>query len=273
MASPSGNLYPVGLQHVRIYELSEFGYPKPASTAVYEGVEIVGPKTYDITAAKSRDIVHQGNNRRLSQDKLPSIDVSAATLKTSRLDFEVNALLANIKTATVGEALFSAFATDRQGTEPTVAMLLYQQAKTAEAGVRCYSAYHLPSVAAIIDPASMNENASEFSFNLVPSAASHYIHGPAFTLASEGFTEAEMLWSVTFGLPHIVAWLGNGTAVEFNFHADRPAPSTAKIHSVCTVTGAGVVTDVTSTITKAVDGITFSSAPDSGVSVICFYEY
>jgi hypothetical protein len=277
MAAPAGTFYPVGLQHARAFKLNEFGFPDCTGTTEltpYEGVEIAAPKTFDITPAKSRDIVHVGNNRRLSQDKLPSIEVSSATLKTSRLDYAMNALLTNTLVKTMGEALFTGFNTSQQGLEPAIALLLYQQGKVDASGARCYGAYHIPSAVAIVDPASMNENASEYTYNVVASAVGHYIHGIGFAALSEGFTEAEMVWGVTFNLPHIVTWLADGTSLEFNFHDDRPAPAVGKIHSVATVApSTGVVTDVTATITKAVDGITFGSAPDVNTQILCFYEY
>jgi hypothetical protein len=42
---------------------------------------------------------------------------------------------------------------------------------------------------------------------------------------------------------------------------------------VTTISTAGVVTDVTGTVTKAVDGVTFGVAPDAGTYIVCAYEY
>lgn len=279
MAAPSGKFYPVGLQHARVYELEANGYPKATITgAVYEGVEIVAPKAYEITPAKARDIVHVGNNRRLSQDKLPAIDVSSGVIRTSRLDFDMNALLTATKVHTVGESVFTGFNTNLQGSEPAVAMLLYQQAKAFGAGTRVWSAYHLPSVVAILDPASMNENASEFAYNLAPSSVAHQIFGPIYTVALDGFTEAEMVWSETEGKPHIVAWLAAATGADggvFLFHTDRPATASTKIHHVAKLAASGpTLTDITSTTTKTVlTQLTISGALLAGDLIICFYEH
>ena len=278
MAAPSGKFYPVGLQHARIYELNANGYPNATITgALYEGLELAAPKAYEITPAKSRDIVHVGNNRRLSQDKLPAIDVSSSILRTSRLDFDMNALLTGTKVHTVGESVFTAFNTDLQGGEPAVAMLLYQQAKAYGTGIRVWSGYHVPSVVAVIDPASMNENPSEFVYNLAPSASIHQIYGPVFTLADDGFTEAEMLWSETVYKPHIVAWLAGATGAGggvFLFHTDRPAATVDKIHHIAKLAASGpTLTDETATATKALDQITISGALAAGDLIMCFYEH
>jgi hypothetical protein len=82
-----------------------------------------------------------------------------------------------------------------------------------------------------------------------------------------------MLEGETVYFPHIVSWLADGVAKEFNFHADRPAASTAKINAVTTVAADGTVTDVTATITPATDGVTFGTEPASGVMVVCYYEH
>jgi hypothetical protein len=278
MAAPLGSFYPVGLQYARVWEITADGFPAATgpSGAVYEGVEITAPKTFEITPAKARDVVHVGNNRRLSQDKLPAIDVSSATLKASRLDFALNAILSATKVATQGEALFTGFSTDKQGSEPAVAMMLYQFGKIAGTGARAYGAYHIPSCIAIVDPSSMNENPSEYNYSVAPSAVNHYIHGPRFTANVEGFTEAEMLWSLTFNKPHIVAWLCNGSQTVFLFHTDRPAVSQAKIHKISYfVPSTGIVTDLTVTgASGATTGVTLTTQTGAAASLLlAFYEH
>jgi len=233
MAAPAATFYPVGLQHVRIYALNSLGLPDATSpSAPYEGLEIVGPKNLEITPARARDVVHTGNDRILSRDKLPSLEVSQAMLRTSRLDFAVNALLTGTNQVSLGESVFTAFKTDKQGSEPVIALLAFQKGKVAGTGTRAYGAYHMPSVTAIVDPASMVAEEPEYSYDLAPSPANHYIFGLEFTENVEGFTEAELVWSLTFGRPHIVGWKADGVVSAFAFHADRPAADVGKIHKV-----------------------------------------
>jgi len=279
MAAPSGKMYPVGLQFARVYSLNESGYPQGTVTGtVYEGLEIAAPKAYEITPAKARDIVHIGNNRRLSQDKLPAIETSGAVLRTSRLDFDLNALLTSTIVSTVGEAVFTGFNTSQQGSEPAVAVLMFQQAKAFSTGTRVYSAYHMPSAVAIIDPASMNENASEFAFNMVPSASTHHIFGPVFTLVEDGYTETEIVWSETVYKPHVVSWLAAATGAGggvFLYHTDRPAAAAAKVHHVAKLAASGpTLTDITSSSTlSTLTEITVSGALEAGDLIIAFYEH
>ena len=280
MAVPSGKMYPVGLQFVRAYKLDSNGHPSAAQTGAglaYEGIEISAPKSFDITPAKSRDVVHVGNNRRLSQDKLPATDVSSATIKTSRLDFAINELLSGNKAHTMGESILTGFNTSNQGTEPAVALLMYQQAKAYGTGTRVWSSYHIPSAVAIVDPASMNDNPSEYTYSLAPSSVNHHIFGPLFTVSGDGFTEAELVWSETDNIPMIVSWLpgatGAGLAVCL-FPIAKLATATTKIHNICKVASDGTVTDLTTTgATRTVSGVTISGATNATDQIIVFYEY
>lgn len=273
MSAPLGKNYPVGLRHVRVYELNSNGVPNASGTAVYEGYQITGAKAYELSIPDARRIAHIGDDRVLAQDILPRQEVSTGTLRAGRNDYDVYAVLTDTKQATIGESSIIGYGTDKQGDEPALAMLCYQQAKEAGTGTRTYRAYMLPSTKAIINPASMNEKETEYTFSLLPSAANHHIWGIQFTTAKEGFTEAEIVESSTFDFPHVAAWKSDGTAVSYLFHADRPAASSSKIHAVATITSGGVVADVTSTVTLAAGSITFGVAPAADTVICAFYEY
>ena len=280
MAAPVGTFYPVGLQHARCYPLDEWGLPvSPSGDGVaYDGVEITGPNAFDVTPAKSRDVVATGNDRRLSQDKLPSLDVSGAVLKTSRLDFALLALLTDTKVATLGESILTGFSTDLQGQEPTVGMMLYQKGKIAGSGARAFGAYMIPSACAVIDPASMGgSNPAEYNFNIVPSAVGHHLFGPPFDVAVEGYTEAEILWSLTYGRPNIAVWMCGAATVLCPFPVGKVPLDAVKVHSIVSVDPAtGAVANLMSTASLAdlsqID-LTSPGSPGDGFSVIAFYEY
>lgn len=275
MTAPSGRLYPVGMRMARVFKLNSLGVPDATSdTTPYEGLVIEGAKAYELNIPDARRLAALGDDRIKMQDVLPRQEPASGTLRVSASDFDVHAVLTNTLKATVGEAVLVGHGTDQQGSEPTVALLCYQQGKQAGTGVRVYRSYMIPSTQAIITPSSMNDQYGEQSYSLLPSPVDHHIWGIAFAALVEGFTEAEIIEADTFGQPHIAAWKqAAGSKTEFNFHADRPAPSTAKIHAVATIASDGTVTDVTGTVTKATDGVTFSVAPANGTVVVCFYEY
>jgi hypothetical protein len=273
MGAPSGNTYPVGFRHARVYALDSNGVPAATATTPYEGLEIAAPKAYEFTIPDARRIAHTGGDRVNAQDVLPRLEVSSATLRAGRNDHDVYAVLTNTKKATIGESVFIGYGTDQQGAEPTVALLCYQQAKEVGTGVRTYRAFHVPSTQAIINPASMNENAPEFVFSLLPSAVDHYIDGTAFAVATEGYAEAEVQESITFGRPHICAWKGDNTVTEFDFPADKPATAVGKVHRVTSIATDGTVTNITATATITTTKITPLTKPAAGEIIVAWYEY
>jgi hypothetical protein len=125
----------------------------------------------------------------------------------------------------------------------------------------------LPSTIAVVVPPGMNENAPEFSYQLIPSAVSKFPWQAAFTALANGFLTSEILEGMFDNIPHLVAWKGDNVETEFDFHADRPAISTAKIHGVW-VNGAPDAAAVLAT-TK----VTPSVKPGDGDLVVCLYEY
>ena len=273
MAAPSGNQYAVGLRHARVYAQTSYGVPAATSKTVYEGIQLTGAKAYELTIPDVRRIAHVGDDSVLMQDVLPRQEVSSGTLRVAMANYDAFAILTGTKKATLGEAVSIGYGTNQQGNEPSVTALLYQQSKAAESGVRTYRYYLLPSTQCIINPAGLSENAPEFTVSLLPSSATKYPWGVAFTANTEGFTRAEFLEGEVVGKPHIAAWCQDGTETEWVFHADRPAVATAKIHVITVTTTAGVTTDVTGSATKATDKITISPAIAAGSIVTCFYEY
>lgn len=268
MAGTSGKQYSVGARQARIYPLDSNGRIAATSTTVYEGLQIVGKRAFEVTVPDARRIVHIGDDAIKAQDMLPRQEASSAVLRASRLDHDVHAALTGQLAFTIGEAAMIGYATDKQGSEPEVGLLCFQQSLDAVSKLRRYRAYILPLVRAVVPPSSMNESPNEQLYNITPQVVSKHIWGVAFAVGTEGFSEAEVLEGMYEDYPHIVAWKGDGAAVDFLFHTSRPAVATTKIHMV---TEQDV--DVTATVTKAVDKITFAVAPTSGDIIVCEYEY
>jgi hypothetical protein len=275
MAAPSGKFYPVGLQRVRVYQLNSNGIPTGgvASVGGYEGLIFEGSRAFELTIPDVRRIVHVGDNAIKATDMLPRIEAATGTLTVGGQYGDIIALLSGTKSATVGEAKVLGYSTSQQGLDPVVGLLMYQQAKEASTGTRVWRAYHIMSTQAIVAPTSMAQEAQDVKFSLLPSAVTHHLWGATFTANVEGYTSAEIVETVTYNLPHVVAWQGDGSNTEFLFPTDKPAVSTAKIHAVYTTTSTGTITNVTSTATLAVDKITITGAPAATVCITCFYEY
>jgi hypothetical protein len=93
-----------------------------------------------------------------------------------------------------------------------------------------------------------------------------HLWGTQFSNTTEGFLEAQLLevWS-NYPL-RIASYLGDGTTMAFNFPSNFPAVSTDGIK----VWKNG--TEVTSGLTKAVTGITFTTAPANGDVIVVLRE-
>ena len=277
MAAPSGKYYGVGLRHARVYVLDANGVPDAPDEEPYIGLQTVGAKAYELTIPDARRIAHTGDDTVLAQDVLPRLEVSSGTLRVARLDHDVFAALTNTTDAEIGESKIIGFGTNKQGLEPSIAALLYQQAKDADSGVRKWAGYILPSSQAVINPATLNENAPEFQFSLLPSASAQYPWGIAFDDTVEGFTRAELLGFETDNLPMICAWLQTGVLDEFDFPEGMFPVSGDKVHAVAVIETDGEVTDVTATtiIDEVAGTLTLSGyivAP-ADAKIVCWYEY
>lgn len=274
MTATSGKQYAVGMRHARVYALNSFGVPSATQASTpYEGLQLTAAKAFELTIPDARRIAHTGDDSIQAQDVLPRLEPTSGVLRTGRNDHDVYAVLTGTNAFTIGEATGIGYGTSKQGSEPTVGVLMYQQSKDATSKVRRWRTYIMPATQTIINPASMNENVPEFEFNLIPDIAEQHMWGKAFAEGTEGFTTSEIVEFMNEGLPHIASWAGNGSATNFGFNASRQASAAAKVHAVTTCATDGTITDVTGTVTKSTTGVVFAVAPGSGVIVTAFYEY
>jgi hypothetical protein len=274
MTAPTGKSFPVGMKQARVYALTADGVPAATSTTVYEGIQLVGVQSYENTVPDARRIAHTGDDQVLAQDMLPRQEVSTAKITTAINPMDAYAAMSSTKQATIGSATTIGYATNKQGSEPTVAILMYQQAKEYLSGLRCYRSYEIPATQVIINANGMSADKSAFSFSMLPTAVNHHIWGIQFTANTEGYTTSETEEIQTYGLPHICSWRADGTVTTFPFNSARQAAGTLQINAISTMSPTGgTVTDVTATATKAVGTITIAGPLAVGTIVTCFYEY
>lgn len=274
MAATSGKQYAVGMRHARVYALNSFGVPAATQASTpYEGAQVTAAKAFELTIPDVRRITHVGDDIIQAQDILPRQEPTTGVLRVGRNDHDVYAVVSNTNAFVIGEAAGIGYGTSKQGSEPSIGVLMYQQSKDATLKLRRWRSYIMPSTQAVINPASMNENPPEFEFSLIPDIATKHLWGKAFAAGTEGFTTSEIVEFMTEGISHVLAWQGNGAATNFGFPATKQASSVDKIHAVTTCATDGTVTDVTGTVTKAVSGVIFAVAPGSGVIVTAFYEH
>lgn len=266
MAVRSGKFLPVGMRYAAAFELDANGRPKASGSTVYSGLVWSGPLAFDVTFPQARVIPHPGADRILRTAVLPTKEVASATLRVSDYRFDIQSVLTGVKIGSVGEAKEFALGTSKAGYEPVVALLLYQQSQDLDTGALTWHAYIIPKCRCIMAGGSMNENAGEISFQVVPTPTTQRVWGKTLTLVDDAIVDATVFEYDTEGEPRIVGFLGDGLTLEFLFPVGEPARSIDKVE----VYKNGV--EVTAGITVAVDGVTFTVAPLATDMITVFYE-
>jgi hypothetical protein len=274
MATPNDLHRAVGFRHCRIYQLDAAGYIKATShTTPYQGLELTGPKTLEVTKPEPRRISHTGADRVLATDVLPTLESVSAVITASGADFDLEALMNDVTIVTHGEMRLIGQATDKQGNEPQLAVLGFRQSLDGVSGARRWDLIWLPMCRIIPSGHTMNDNPDEKTYNVYPNVVTKWPYGLDFAVGTEGFTEAQYIDGVAEYKPHLVTFSGNGAAVAFTLPVDKQAVSTDKITVYHLVAATGVITDVSGTVTLAVDDVTFGVAPASGDTIFIVYEY
>lgn len=267
MTAPTQKLFGVGMNAARIFALTTAGYPAATSTTVYEGYSVGGPMSYEITMPDSTKVAHLGNNAVLQQDVLPGTEPSSGVLRISRYDSATQAFLTGVKNQTIGDSIMTPYRTSQQGLEPTVALMVYQQAKDIS-GNRRWITYILPRC--IISPKlkSMSREVGEITYDITPNPSTKTIAGTALTVADNGCLTAEVNVYESNYRKGVVAWKGNGSATDFDFPTNRQAAvgnaSNIAVYINGVLQSSGVTYDT--------DGLTFSVAPASGDYIVAIYD-
>lgn len=269
-----------GFRHCRIYELDGNGFGLVPATGAdgYEGVWFSLAKALTITVPDPQIMQHVGDDRVGGVDLLPPTEAISAELRTGKTNLAVDAILSNINVVALGEMQVSGAGTSQQGTEPQICILAYRQAididpESATKGARRW--YWVLMTKALVFPrlAAMEEQAvDENTYTVQPMVFSKYPWGIAFELATEGFTDAQLIRGISQFRPHLEYWEGDAAVVAFDFKADLQAAESTRVKVYHYVALTGVTTDVTGTVTITTADITFGAAPAADDIVTAFYE-
>lgn len=268
MASTTGIVWGVEVYRAVIFPLNSDGSPKATSTTVYEGLEVKGPRVFELTPAEPRSVNNPGAGRIQDVIFLPPNEATRAELRVGYNQQAIKAALSGVKNPAIAESTYVLRGTEQQGNEPDCAMFVFQQAKDNNKLSRWHY-YMVPLCKAIPMDSPMNENALEDRYMVAMSPATKHIWGVSFTVGVEGCTEAAYADGMSEGRFNIVCWKTDGTVTDFLFPTDKPATAVGKIALFDWAAG----TEVTAGITKGVDKITYSVAPATGKILVAKYEY
>lgn len=272
MTAPSGTASGVGFRNLRIFALDENGYIAASNTTAYEGILVSGVKTLEINDPEPRLITHIGDDAPFALDVLPPTEAVSGALTVAKQNDILDAALTGLTSFTVGEMKMLGVGTDKRGYEVPVGALAYRQTEDTDPassnfGRRNWQFKLMPMATFIPLEPGYTDAPEERRYTIRPGFSTKHIWGKSFSLATEGFTRAQIVRGISQYKPKLVAFLADGIEDEYLFPLDAQAASAGKT----TVWVDGV--ERTSNITKATTGITFTSAiPTANQNITVLYE-
>ena len=270
---PTEPFLPVGSRDGFVYALNPAtGYIN--ATAVvsagkipsYDGIELIGPRAFNLTIPNPRTVPQLGNDRIVAIDLLPPQQPYVGEVHASAINFALDALTSNVKNTNVAGISLLPRYTDQQGSEPIVGFMNYQQGLTRYTKKRIWHAYVMPATRMIPMPSQMTDNPEDFRYYLAPNPSTMYLWGQALVSGTDGASEAGIDDIYSYYKPHIAAWLGDGsTKAVFAFNASYPAVDADHVSVFDNGTPASPTID-------PVNGLTFSDAPLAGHIITALYE-
>ena len=266
MAAPNEPIIHIGLRRVDVFGLNANNTPAGTGATAYEGKFVKGSTAFDLTAPDTRKITGLGEDGITGVFFLPPNEGASAVLHSDNSDPDLAVLLDGTKVNTLGEFTMVGMATDRQGFEPQVALMMYQMAVGLTTGKNYWHTYIAPSAKVIRKAAGMLGDKAPLTYNVAPTRVNHHLWGVPFTMAVDGYLSTQFveLWS-NYQI-RLAAYVGDGTVVDFSFPVNFPAVAT---------TGIKVFVDdveVTTGITKLTTKVTFTTAPALAARIVILRE-
>jgi hypothetical protein len=258
-----------------VYELDQYGLPLGTyeldmydvlqpTTAPYTGLEIYGIRNFELTIPEPRRIPHFNGDRVELVQQFPSLDAPAGTIVVDGSDLNLESVLANVKKRTISGMEIMVTQSDQQGNEPAVGLLVYQAAKKTT-GVNGWHFKFIQSTTMIPRDGPFGDNNYETRYALAPNAVSSLPWGETLDIDVDGAESAGIVKGFSLRPPRVTTWIGDNAETEFLFDDDQQPPdNTYKVFRAI----AGVVTEVTSGVTKSTTGLVFAVAPASGVKIL-----
>lgn len=269
MTVVSGQHYGVGLRYATVFQLNSSGLPLAGGVPAVatEGYEVYGANAWELTIPEVRRINHPGNDRLMAMDFLPPIEAASGVLRGAALDQILAAMLTNVNEWDIGYMNLLPIMTEQQGSEPDVALFLYQQTLDRATKLRRWRFHIIPKAKCTPVTQGMSEANAVMAYNIGMNPTTKHLWGTTLSVNTEGCTELAVVEGMSEGRPKIVAWLADGAENEFDLPSDKPATAANRI----TVWVDGVLED--GSPTKTVTKVTFGSPPADDAVVVALYEF
>ncbi len=257
----------VGATHAYAFLLNANGLPAATSTTPYGGIRLYGAQSFTLNIPEPQRITHYGDTHVLAVDYLPPREGSTAELRVAVNDSQAIATLTGVSVADVGGADAVPLGTDRQGSEPTVGIVISQQTLNQDTGVRYWRTIVIPRARMIPVPPSLDDNPAAVTFRCALSPSRYHLWGAELDVATDGASQATIVEMHSAGRVKLLAYQGDGSTTTFDLDDDFPIVDE----------GSGVVwvngTEVSATFSETNNNFTLSSAPSNGSIIVVKYEW
>jgi hypothetical protein len=265
MTAPNEPTLDYGLRFANIFELDENGLPAATNATPYEGYQIKGSTTFDLSIPDARKITGLGEDGITQVVYLPPNEGATGVLNAESADPILAALLDGTLVITVGDMTMVGVGTNRQGFEPRCGLLLYQAARGLQTGKSYWHSYFMPSAQLIRKAHGMNGDKGTSIYQIAPNRTGAHLWGTEFSVLVEGFVSAQLLEAWTNNPIILTTFIGDNTEDEFSFPVEKPSVNATPVVFVD-----GVKQTITTAYTATTTKITFQSGhiPGAG-AVIC----
>lgn len=257
-----------GTRRGYLYELDQYGHPAAPDTGPYTGTKIYGIRGFNLTDPPARIISHFDGDKVAQQQTFPPTDASSGNITIDGADLDLHAIVGNTVKRTLAGIEFLPGMTDQRGNEPNVGILVYQAAKDSAGNVGWHTRI-VPRTTAIRQDGSFGENNYESIYNLAPSASDSHLWGELMTDLADGTQHAGWLEAFSPEPAMVTAFKADGIEDTFIFDTDLPPVDTN--YAVFWAVG-GVVSQITTGITKATTDLDFAYPPDDDVIIMVLHR-
>lgn len=259
-----------GVRRGRIYDLDAYGHPAATSTAPYIGLNLYGIRSFNLTDPPARVISHFDGDKVAQQQTFPPTDASTGSINIDGSDMDINALVGSVIKRDISGIEILPSMTDRRGSEPLIGLLVYQAAKDSSGNVGWHTRI-VPRTTAIRQDGNFGDANYETIYSLAPSASDSHLWGEVMTDEADGTLHAGWIEGFSSNPAMVTAWLADGVETDFDFEASHLATDTS--YSVFRANASGVITPITSGLTKLTTGLDFDYAVPVGHLLMAIHQF